>query len=284
MTDTINLHYSALSPSPLNQVVRSGGIDQAEIERLAASIKANGVLQALTVRATPGGATPYEIVMGECRWRAAASLGAEAPLLPCRVIEIEGDETERLVLMGVENIQRQNLNPIEEAKYYQALLDRGLSEAEVIRRLGIYKERLRARLEFLTWPPAIQTQVASGAMAINAARYLQKLPAGIQEQLAPRLQGKKTKAIEGLVDKIAAAQGGQNGHYRNGTAKAPPQKPEATVVTKLLSLLVGVIQQNGDLFERCADSLAAFDVELAEEAFNSAFENRAIVRKVVARK
>lgn len=277
-----NLNYKQLHPSPLNKIVRSGGLDETKVAELAASIELHGVIQPLTIFPSPWAETPFEILIGERRWRAAALLGKKSPLLPC-VIVPAGTEGERLVLMGVENIQRENLSPLEEGRFYQALLDQGLTLEQVIQRMGKTRPRVKELLALITMPQSVQRLIESGAIPITAAKELQKLAPTVQEVVAAKMAGQKVAKIKSAVRKVKAHLDGRptpnaNGHL-NGDG--PPARPEAEVFIKMVSLLLGIIEQNGDLLAQCADSLTAFDVGLAEEAFDSAVENRKIVEKMV---
>lgn len=277
----MELHWNQLHPSALNEAVRSGGIDAVEVAELAASIKQHGVLQPLTVWATPGAETPFEILLGERRWRAVKSLGEKAPLLPCILKEGVTDETERLILMGVENLQRADLSPIEEAKYYQCLLKR-LPLAEVIQKLGKPRTRINKMLSLLELAQPLQEHIDKKRIPLSAARHLRHLPPGLQVGVADKMTGRKEGEIKAVVDKLRA---NQNGHL-NGTTKtmAPTPRPEAETVTRLVALLLGIIELNGDLLARCADSISAFDVDLAEEAFDEAAVNQEIISKVQTRR
>lgn len=274
------LHYKQLHPSSLNKIVRSGGLDEKKVAELAASIEAYGVIQPLTVFCTPWAETPFEILIGERRWRAAALLGGKAPLLPCEIVPA-GTDVERLVLMGVENIQRENLSPLEEGRFYQALLDQGLTLEQVIQSMGKARQRVKGMLALITMPQSVQRLIENGAIPITAAKELQKLPPTVQEVVAAKMAGQKVATIKNAVQKVAAHLNGRPTPNGSVHANGPPARPEAEVITKMFSILVGIIEQNGELFAQCADSLTAFDVGLAEEAFNSAAENRKIVQKMV---
>ncbi len=277
----MKLHWNQLHPSVLNEAVRSGGIDAFEVAELAASIEQHGVLQPLTVWATPGAETPFEILLGERRWRAAKSLGEKAPLLPCILKEGVADETERLILMGVENLQRVDISPLEEAKYYQFLLKR-LPLPEVIRKLGKPRSRINKLLSLLELAKPVQEHIDKKRIPFSAARHLRYLPPGLQVGVADKMVGRKEGEIKAVVAKLLANRNGK----LNGTTKTmpPTSRPEAETVTLLVAILLGIIETNGELLARCADSISANDADLAEEAFDEAAVILKIISKVRTRR
>jgi ParB family chromosome partitioning protein len=116
-TEIRRVPVAAVVPNPL-QPRRS--FDDGELEELAASIRENGLLQPLVVRSAPGSADRFELVAGERRFRAVSRLGWEE----VSVLVREATDETLLVLALVENLQREALNPLEEAEGYRALMDR----------------------------------------------------------------------------------------------------------------------------------------------------------------
>lgn len=300
--EKVLLSWEQLSPSALNGRVRSGGIDEAALAELAESIRAEGVIQPLVVCASPWGETPFEIITGERRWRAVRMLGEAAPRVPC-VIRPAGSEVDRLVLMGAENLQRENLSSLEEARYYQTLLDEGLTLNQVIQRLAKTRSHINKYLKLLKLPETIQEHIERKRIPLMAARWLLRLHPQLQEKLGDRMVGQTEKKIKAAVLKIEAAQakgsdqGGQNGsephpsdvvqtqQNGDGVVREPLiPKPEAQVISQLVGMLVGIIERDGEFIGRCADALSVFDAELAEEAFDWASQNRLLVRRVEARR
>ena len=144
--------------------------DPQAIEELAASIRASGILQPLVVR--PRG-TQYEILVGERRWRAAQQAGlARVP-----AIVREASDAEALELALVENLLREDLNPLEAADAYQRLLTEfGWTQEELARRLGKDRSSVANALRLLRLPPLIQEDLRAGRLTMGHARALLGLP------------------------------------------------------------------------------------------------------------
>lgn len=140
--------------------------DQAALAELAASIKANGIVQPIVIRPTGG---RYQIVAGERRWRAAQL--AELRRLPVVIREVADDEVLELAL--VENIQRQELNPIEEANAYRKLIDNiGLTQDRVAERVGKDRTVITTSLRLLKLPEDIQHEIEKGTISAGHGRAL----------------------------------------------------------------------------------------------------------------
>ncbi|MCL4535921.1 MAG: ParB/RepB/Spo0J family partition protein [Bacteroidetes bacterium] len=171
----LDVDIEALQPNPTQ--VRSQ-FDEAKLEALAASIRRHGLLQPLVVRETPpsdqGGAR-YQIVAGERRWRAARMAGLKR--VPVVVREASGSQVTELAL--VENIQRADLNPIEEASAYRRLVRvHGLTQEEIAARMGKSAPAISNALRLLSLPAAVQAVVISGTLSEGHARCLLGLPQG----------------------------------------------------------------------------------------------------------
>ena len=151
--------------------------DEAAIEDLAASIRAQGIVQPLVV--TPEG-DGYAIIAGERRWRAARKAGLET--VPVFIRPVAGDR-ELLELALVENLQRSDLNPIEEAEAYAALQEKfGLSQEEVATRVGKARTTVTNALRLLRLPDEVLDMVREGRLTAGQARPLLAL-AGPEEQI-----------------------------------------------------------------------------------------------------
>lgn len=266
---TIKLPWTDLSPNPLNRLVRGSEQDaELDLEALAASIGEEGVIQHLVVVATPHGPTPYTIIAGERRWRAARSLGDQAPLLPCHVRE-SLNELDQLVLMGVENLQRRNLNPIAEARYYQALRHRGLDNKAIARRTGQRMYRVQRMLRLLDLPIPIQEKVEAGQLQVNAAEQLKELPAAQQVEIANKMQGRTAKDIALTARLVQRA----NGKGHNGSLPKPVQPGKKDKLEVLGSLVVQLLAQfkaDAVLLQQCADALVYVEPDLSAQAFSRA--------------
>jgi len=157
---------SAVVPNPLQP--RRAFSDQ-DLDELAASIRENGLLQPLVVRPAPGRIDRFELVVGERRLRAVAKLGWEdVPVL----VRDASDET-LLVLALVENLQREALNPLEEAEGYRSLVDRfGMSQTDIARAMGKDRSTVANFLRLLNLPPSIRKLVENGDLSMGHARAL----------------------------------------------------------------------------------------------------------------
>lgn len=155
-----------LRPNP-NQPRRT--FDEEKLSDLAASIATKGVLQPLIVRPVSGEAGTYEIVAGERRWRAAQRSGLhEVP-----VLIREFDDTEVLEVAIIENIQRDDLNAIEEAKGFQQLIDRfGHTQEQLSSQLGKSRSHVANLLRLLKLPASVQDRLRDGQMTAGHARAL----------------------------------------------------------------------------------------------------------------
>ena len=141
--------------------------DHAELEDLIASIKTHGILQPLVVTEKPDGT--YELIAGERRLRASRLAG----LAGVPVVLRDAAEQDKLELALIENIQRQDLNPIEEGKAYRHLMqDYGLTQEEVSKRVGKSRSQVANTVRLLELPEDIQQAVQSGQMQPSAARTL----------------------------------------------------------------------------------------------------------------
>lgn len=142
-------------------------MDGEALRELADSIREQGILQPLIVRRKAGGR--YELVAGERRFRAAGIAGiGQAP-----VIVIEADDCRALELALIENLQREDLNPIEEARGYRALADQfGLSHDEIARHVGKARATITNSLRLLELPPEIQQMLAEGRISAGHAKVL----------------------------------------------------------------------------------------------------------------
>jgi ParB family chromosome partitioning protein len=158
-----------LRPNPRQPRVH---IDDLKLEELAQSIRANGVIQPVVVRKAAGGdpASPrYEIIAGERRWRAAQRAGLLK--VPVAVREVSDDKLLEVAL--IENIQRENLNPIEEAQAYRRLSDEHrLSQEEMAAAVGKDRATIANYMRLLRLPDEVRNDVAAGSLSMGHARAL----------------------------------------------------------------------------------------------------------------
>lgn len=171
--------------------------DEEALEELASSIKIVGLLQPVVVRAT--GRQQYELIMGERRWRASQRAGLQ--LVPAIVRDTSDGDLLRDALM--ENLHREQLNPLEEAAAYQQLLDDfGATHEELANRIGRSRPHITNTLRLLNLPPAVQRRVAAGVLSAGHARALLSLDdTAAQEQLAHRIvaEGLSVRAVEEII-------------------------------------------------------------------------------------
>ncbi|HAJ65806.1 MAG TPA: stage 0 sporulation protein J, partial [Clostridiales bacterium] len=141
--------------------------DDAALQELAESLRRYGVIQPVTARKLDNGF--YQIIAGERRWRAARLAGLEE--IPVRVIEADDRRTAELAL--VENLQREDLNPIEEARGYQALIDEyGMTQEEAAQSVGRSRPAITNALRLLSLSPAVLSLVEEGKLSAGHARAL----------------------------------------------------------------------------------------------------------------
>lgn len=144
--------------------------DEEELQALADSIAIHGVIQPLTVREMPNGY--YQIIAGERRWR--ASRMAELSEIP--VVVMEADDRKAMELALIENLQRQDLNPVEEAMGYQTLMqEHGLTQEEAASRVGKSRPAVANALRLLNLPVDIMEMVRSGKLSAGHARAVLSL-------------------------------------------------------------------------------------------------------------
>lgn len=141
--------------------------DESGLDELAESIREHGVIQPLTVRRLGDGY--YQIIAGERRWRAARI--AELDTVPARIIE--ADDRKAMELALVENLQREGLNPIEEAKGYKTLMDEyKLTQDETAKRVGKSRPVIANSIRLLTLPDEIIEMLENGSLSAGSARAL----------------------------------------------------------------------------------------------------------------
>ena len=144
--------------------------DEEELQALADSISVHGVIQPLTVREMPNGY--YQIIAGERRWRAARL----ANLSDVPVVVIEADDRKAMELALIENLQRQDLNPVEEALGYQALIEEyGLTQEEAAGRVGKSRPAVANALRLLGLCPEVLEKLKQGELTAGHARAILSL-------------------------------------------------------------------------------------------------------------
>src|SRR5687768_9346019 len=177
-------------------------IDYAKLEELAQSIRRNGIIQPILVRRT---GTTYRIIAGERRWRAAQRAGLlKVPVVVRDVAEGAGKQLLELAL--IENIQRENLNPVDEALAYQRLADEfKLTQDQIAAAVGKDRSSVANFMRLLKLPDEVRASLASAALSMGHARALLALPDAAAQRHAAReviSRGLSVRDTELLVKKL----------------------------------------------------------------------------------
>jgi ParB family chromosome partitioning protein len=210
----LELHLEQIHPNALQPRL---AFEPDKLEELAASIKENGVIQPIVVRPVGGG---YEIVAGERRWRAAQKAGLTR--IPAVVQEVSDQKMLEMAL--VENIQRDDLSPVEEAHAYQLLLDQfGLTQEQVAQRVGRSRTAVTNTLRLLRLPSAIQKEVIHGTLSMGHARALINVEIGACLELGRRCveEGMTVRELEQAVKQLSLKDGPDRDNGKRG--KPSPQ-------------------------------------------------------------
>ena len=155
---------------------------EEKIQELAQSIKENGLIQPIIVRQSP--VIGYEILAGERRYRASI----EAGLTEVPVIIKKLSDQDMMVHSIIENLQREDLNPIEEAKAYQSLIEKGYTHADIAAKMGKSRPYITNLVRLLTLPDFILNEVEAGKLSQAHARLLIQLSTDEQKKLLYRIQ------------------------------------------------------------------------------------------------
>lgn len=197
---------------------------EADLEDLTASIRERGVLQPIIVRSIPGMVDAYEIIAGERRWR--ASQRAELHEVP--VLVVEANDREALEIAIVENVQRADLNAMEEAAGYERLIaEFDYTQNDLAKVIGKSRSHVANTLRLVKLPESVRQMVSEGAVSAGHARAL--LSVSDPEQMAKRIvdQGMTVRDIERVAQEEA------RGETKSASASAKP-KPEKDADTRAL--------------------------------------------------
>ena len=224
---TLGRGLSALIGEPTETITREAGseididlidpnpqqprdrFDAANLEELSASIRANGIVQPIVVRPHAG---RYQIIAGERRWRASQQAGLHK--IPAVVKEVPDEKMLELAL--IENIQRQELNPIEEANAYRRLIENiGLTQEQVAERVGKERTLITTTMRLLKLPNDIQRHIIHGKLSLSHGRALlmsddpkiqrEVGQQAIDHELSVRETERAIKRAAGVSDKATAA-------------------------------------------------------------------------------
>ena len=196
-TGLVEIDVDRLAPSDYQPRAM---MDTARLDELAASIRANGVIQPIVVRKTADG---YRIIAGERRWRAAQKAGLTR--VPVVVKEVTGPDAQgRLLQMAlIENIQREDLNAIEEAKAYRRLADEfSLTQDAIAAAVGRDRATIANTLRLLKLPDELQNDLSAGALTMGHARAILALASeALQVRVAREVKtrGLSVRETEALV-------------------------------------------------------------------------------------
>ena len=210
-----------------------GSLDEARLEDLAQSIRANGLIQPIVVRKA---GDRFQIIAGERRWRAAKLAGLSR--VPIVVRDVMPGEKSQLELALVENIQREDLNPIDEALAYKRLADQfQLTQEQIAAAVGKDRATIANHLRLLRLPDEVRTEVASGRLSMGHARALLSLAAEAdQRQLARDVLARSlsVRETESLVKKIV-----ESGSPAREPSPAPPVDVHTRAAEDRLKVLFG---------------------------------------------
>jgi len=236
------LPTSALRPNARNP---RRSFAAAELEELAASLRERGIIQPIVVRPLRGVPDGYEIVAGERRWRAAQRAGLhEVP-----VVVIEATDAEALQLAIIENVQRADLNPLEEAEGYRALMEEfHNSQEEIAKIVGKSRSYIANTLRLLKLPDAVKGYIQDGRLTAGHARMLIGEPNA--EQLAQDIVARdlNVREVEAMARERAQKSGKKqtNGRRAHGAAAKDADTLAAEKrLTDALGLTVSIDQRRG---------------------------------------
>ena len=214
LSGSLSLPISQVQPG-LNQPRKR--FEDGALQDLADSVRVHGIIQPLTVRRLSSGY--YQIIAGERRWRAAKLAGlTEVP-----AVIIEADEQKVMELGLIENLQREDLNPVEEAKGYEVLMnEHGLTQEEAAQRVGKSRPVVANAVRLLDLPDPVLQLLEEGKLSAGHARSLLPLTSGSQQREAAQRvvnEGLSVRQTEALVKSLL--QDGQKSQERKGKPADP---------------------------------------------------------------
>jgi ParB family chromosome partitioning protein len=213
-TGPLEIDIDLISPNPFQPRAH---VDDARLDDLAKSIRASGVIQPIVVANVPGG---YQIIAGERRWRAAQRAGLLR--VPVVVRDVPPVAQQQLQMALIENVQREDLNPVEEAAAYQRLVDEfHLTQEEIANIVGKDRSSVANYMRLLKLPEEVRAAVAGGELSMGHARALLALNDEQQQRQAAREVIAHTWSVRETEDYIRRASVDR--------PKKPAQKPAPDV-------------------------------------------------------
>jgi ParB family transcriptional regulator, chromosome partitioning protein len=190
---------------------------ETELDELAASMRERGIIQPIVVRPVKGATDSYEIIAGERRWRAAQRAGLHVvPIVP---LDVSDDEALQLAI--IENVQRADLNPLEEAAGYQALISEfEHSQDAIAKMVGKSRSHVANTLRLLKLPQSVQAYIGEGKISAGHARMLvgQPDPERLAREIVER--GLNVRQVEAMAQERAHASGKSVKARQRGTKDA----------------------------------------------------------------
>ena len=227
-----------VTPNPRNP---RRNFAEAELEGLAASIRERGVIQPVVVRPVAGAKDRYEIIAGERRWRAAQRAGLhEVPIVP-----VEATDSQAIELAIIENVQRTDLNPLEEAGGYQMLANEyGHSHEDIATMVGKSRSHVSNTMRLLKLPEPVKAYINAGQITAGAARML--IGAPDPEEMAREIvqRGLNVRQVEALAKERAQAPG-KSGKRKRDTAKSADTLALERRLSDALGLTVTLTEHGG---------------------------------------
>ncbi len=229
-----------LRPNPRNP---RKGFDEVELQELAESIRECGIIQPILVRHLAGMSNVYEIIAGERRWRAAQRVGLhEVP-----IVVIQADDRQSLEFAIIENVQRSDLNAIEEAVGYERLTSEfSYSHTDLAKVIGKSRSHVANTLRLLKLPDEAKKYVVEGSISAGHARALLSVehPEKIARQIVD--EGLSVRDVERLVQERPAESKSKS---RVAVEKDPDTRALEKLLTDLLGLAVKITHrgENGDV-------------------------------------
>ncbi len=273
--ELLDLDPALIDPSPYQM---RKVFDPAELQKLADSLKADGQLQNAVVRVSPSAGGRYELIAGERRCRAARLAGVK---LRCAVLE--ADDKRAVELAGMENFARAELNPVEEASWFRAMLDTaGYTQAALAKRLSISQPKVAQRLGLLELPEAWRERIITGVIPATWARELAvaaRYPAAIDDlekgiakggiDFGDMTPGRFRREVHGAVAELGRPASGWFYGLRERPDGRSPSGEVAFVLTKKRRTELDIVKL--DLYS--GDKEFAMNVD-AWERLQSAGEDR----------